>query len=116
MTDKFDLDREVSIQNGVDAEGKKWVIKAQRGNGLLYARPDPDRENAVIPKDLSGLWTKIGLLQKQIGIYLDKSWNQAEEAKLKAERKAQAAKEAAAKRKAAEKAKKVTDDAGTTAS
>jgi hypothetical protein len=88
MTDKFDLDREVSIQNGVD----------------------------VIPKDLSGLWTKIGLLQKQIGIYLDKSWNQAEEAKLKAERKAQAAKEAAAKRKAAEKAKKVTDDAGTTAS
>ena len=110
MTDnKFDLDREVSIERGIDAEGKKWVIKAQRGNGLLFARPDPDRENAVIPKELGGLWTKIGLLQAQIDLYLDKSWTKAEEARAQAERKAVAAKEAAAR---AKKAKKETDDAG----
>lgn len=103
MSETFDLDRETNLKHNIDATGKKWVIHRQRSNGLLYVRPEPDRVDAVIPKELSGLWTKIGLLQSQLDLYLANSWEKADKAKAANERKAQAAKEAK---------KKVADDAG----
>lgn len=103
----FSLDRELSIENDVDATGKKWVIHMNRQNGLCYVRPEPDRSDAVIPDELQGLWTKPSLLVPKLKDYLNASWNHAEAAKQKADRKAQAAKEAAKKAKA-----KVADDAG----
>jgi hypothetical protein len=117
MSDKeeqFDLDRTVALERKIDALGKRWVIHKQRSNGLMFIRPDPDRVDAVIPSKLQGLWTKIGLLQAQLDLYLNETWDQAEAAKLKAERKAQAAKEVA-ERNAKQKAQKAKDDAGKTA-
>lgn len=111
--EEFNLDREVALERNIDALGKKWVVHKQRSNGLLFIRPDPDRVDAVIPSKLQGLWTKIGLLQAQLNLYLNETWDKAEKAKLDAERKAQAAKEVAernAKAAAAKKAK-AKDDA-----
>ena len=84
---EFNLDREVSIEKNVDALGKKWVIHANRSNGLCYVRPEPDRVDAVIPEDMRGLWTKPSLLKNKLDSYLNKSWDQAEAAAQKAERK-----------------------------
>lgn len=84
---EFNLDRKVSMDNRVDATGKKWMIHINRATGLSYARPEPDRSDAVIPKEFSGMWTKPQMLEERIKIYLDKSWDQAELAQQKAERK-----------------------------
>lgn len=104
--DTFNLDREVNLQNNIDAEGKKWVIKKQRSNGLLFVRPEPDRVDAVIPKELQGLWTKHLLLEGAVKTYLTASWNKVEVANKRKERKEQAAKEQAA---LAKKAKSKND-------
>lgn len=84
---EFNLDREVSIEKNVDALGKKWVIHANRSNGLCYIRPEPDRADAVIPEDMRGLWTKPSLLKNKLDNYLNQSWDQAEAATQKAARK-----------------------------
>lgn len=115
---EFNLDREVSIRERVDAEGRKWAIHVNRQNGLAYIRPEPDRVDAVIPKGMIGLWTKPSLLDEQLIKYLGQSWDKAEKANADAERKRQAAREyeahvkAEAKR-AETKAKKVEDVSGT---
>jgi hypothetical protein len=88
----FNLDRELNIENNVDALAKKWTIHKSRGNALYFARPEPDREDAVIPAVMQGRWTKPVLLQEQINKYLKDSWDQAETAQLKAERVKEAAK------------------------
>lgn len=100
---EFNLDREVSIEQNVDATGKKWVIHANRQNGLCYVRPEPDRSDAVIPQELQGLWTKPSLLDPKIKDYLNKSWDKAEAANAKAERKREVAKKAADDKRAANK-------------
>ncbi len=117
MSDEFNLDREVALERNIDATGKKWVIHKRRSNGLLFVRPDPDRVDAVIPKPISGLWTKIVLLQNALDQYLNATWDKAEAAQKQAERKKQAAKEVEARNKASKKkvSKKVADDAGTAA-
>ena len=92
MSEEFNLDREVSIEKNVDATGKKWVIHVNRQNGLCFVRPEPDRSDAVIPETMGGLWTKPSLLEPRIKEYLNRSWDQAEAAKAKAERKAHKAK------------------------
>jgi len=74
----FDINREVSVERNVDAEGKRWVVHANRSNGLCYIRPDPDRENAMIPKGMQGLFTKATLAQAEIKKYLKESWDKAE--------------------------------------
>ena len=107
--DTFNLDREVNLQNNIDAEGKKWVIKKQRSNGLLFVRPEPDRVDAVIPKELQGLWTKHILLEGAVNSYLAASWDKAEAATKRKELKEQAAKEQAAL------AKKAKNDTGKSA-
>lgn len=104
---EFNLDREMSIKENVDANGRQWKIHINRANGLCYVRPEPDRADAVIPKAMQGLWTKPSLLQPQLSKYLADSWDQAEAANAKAERKREAAREHAAK------AKEAKVDAGT---
>lgn len=110
MSEVYDLDRATNIENDIDAFGKKWEIKQERGRALYFTRPNPDREDAVIPKNMQGKWTKIELLRKEIRKHVVASHDQADAARAKAERKAQAAKEAAAKKAPAKK--KVANDAG----
>ena len=98
MSDTYDLNRAQHEAENVDALGKKWVIHANRQNGLCYVRPEPDRSDAVIPQNMQGLWTKPSLLQEQVSKYVVDTWDVAEKAKADAERKAQAAKENAAKK------------------
>ena len=99
MTEKFDLDRQTNEANSIDSNGKKWEIKQSRGRALYFARPNPDREDAVIPRKMRGLWTKVELLKKEIDKYISASWDQAEAATQKQARKAHAAKTANDKRK-----------------
>lgn len=100
MSDTYDLDRETNISAGVDALGKKWEIKQERGRALYFTRPNPDRSDAVIPKNMSGLWTKVELLKAEINKHVLASYEQADKADQKAERKRVAAREAAAAKKA----------------
>ena len=109
MSEEFNLDREVAIKNRVDATGKKWNIHVNRQNGMCYVRPEPDRTDAVIPEAMRGLWTKPILLEPIINKYLNASWDKADEANAKAERKREASREY----KASLKEESVTDDAGT---
>lgn len=92
MTEKFDLDRQTNEANSIDSNGKKWEIKQKRGRALYFTRPNPDREDAVIPRKMRGLWTKVELLKKEIDKYISASWDQAEAATQKQVRKAHAAK------------------------
>ena len=103
MSDTFNLDREVSIERNIDANGRKWVIHMNRQNGLCYVRPEPDRSDAVIPKEMKGLWTKPSLLQPRIKDYLVKTWDKADAANAAAERKREAAREQQSKKKVAKK-------------
>ena len=105
MSDTFDLNRENNIDANVDALGKKWIIHFNKQNGLCHARPEPDRSDAVIPKDLKGQWTKPSLLAPRIKKYVTDTWDTADKAMADAARIAQAAKEAEARRKAEAKAK-----------
>lgn len=115
MSDDFNLDREVSVEKNVDAMGRQWKIHINKANGLCYLRPEPDRVDAVIPKEMQGLWTKPSLLMPRLKQYLNDTWDKAEEANAKAERKRVAAREAAKEAAAVKKAKvttKVEDDSG----
>lgn len=96
MSESFDLDRDTNIAQNIDATGKKWNIYTERGRHLFFARPEPDRADAVIPKDLEGRWTKRMLLDEAIKLHVRKSWDHADEVRVRNERKAQAAKEAKA--------------------
>jgi len=107
---EFNLDREVSIEKNVDANGKKWVIHMNRQNGLCYVRPEPDRSDAVIPETMKGLWTKPSLLQPRIEEYLNKSWDKAEAANAAAERKREVAREQQAAKKKVAKKSGTTDE------
>ncbi len=95
----YNLDRATREAENIDALGKKWVIKIKRESGLCYARPEPDREDAQIPKAMGGLWTKPALLMEQIQKYVVTTWDNAEQKAQENERKAQAAKENKAKAK-----------------
>ena len=89
----FNLDRENNIKESVDAFGKQWQVHVQKGNGLCYVRPNPDREDAKIPTKLQGLWTKPSLVQPLIKAHCVASWDQADAAKQKSDRHEQAKKE-----------------------
>ena len=108
---QFSLDRENNIAANVDALGKKWKVFRNRGNGLCFTRPEPDRSDAIIPKDMSGLWTKKALLEERINKHVVDTWQLADKVLADNERKAQAAAENAKAAKAAAKPK-VKNDAG----
>ena len=90
---EYNFDRAQREAEQVDALGKKWIVKVQRQNGLCYARPEPDREDAVIPKQMQGQWTKPSLLLEQINLYIKRTWDKAEEVAAANARTAKAAKE-----------------------
>lgn len=113
--EKFDLDRENNIEANVDATGKKWVIHFNRMNGLCYARPKPDRSDAVIPESMQGQWTKPSLLEPIIKKHVISSWDKADRARAVAEQKAKIAKERKKAAKALPKElKKAKRDTGST--
>ena len=89
----FNLDRELNISNNVDANGRKWEIKRQRGRAFYFTKATPARDDLTTPGYMSGVWTNPTLLQKQITKYVTETWDRADEAKVKADRKAQAKKE-----------------------
>jgi hypothetical protein len=93
MSEVFDLDRDTNIKNNIDAFGKKWIIRKDRTNHLLYAHPEGGREDAAIPENISGAWTKQILLQEQISMHVKKSWDKVDAIAEKKRRKAEAAKE-----------------------
>lgn len=78
MTEKFNLDREISIDKNVDALGKKWNIVHIRGTALYKVIPDPAPHNYMVPKNMQGLWTKPSLLDDEIKKYLKESWDLAD--------------------------------------
>lgn len=94
IEEKFDLNRTQNIQALVDAFGKQWVVVVNKQNGLCHARPNPDREDAVIPDSISGQWTKPDLLVPKLRSYVTKTWDMADAKQKKMEREAQAAAEA----------------------
>lgn len=93
MSEEFNLDREQNIENNIDATGKKWNIYTEKGRHFFFARPEPDRKDAVIPELIRGRWTKKGLLEARVKRYVTESWEQADRADMKAERKREVARE-----------------------
>lgn len=88
----FSLNRDESIQNNIDATGKKWSIVPVRGLALYKVEPMDPRIN--VPKAIGGQWTKQEWLQEKVNRFLNESWDKAEEARQRTERTEQAKKEA----------------------
>ncbi len=78
------IDRETCIGNNIDALGKKWVIKHIAHSTLYTVRPDPDREDAQIPKLFQGKYTHPDRAQAKIAVHLKNTWDKAEAATKKA--------------------------------
>jgi len=93
--EKFNLDRQISIENYIDPTGKKWEIQGKRGSSLVHARPNPDHSNAVIPKAFKGQWTKTSALQELIKHWLNGQWDKSDRANLEASMKGKPRVEAA---------------------
>jgi len=110
VTEVFDLDRQTNLKENIDDQGKKWEVKQERGRALYFARPNPDRADAVIPKNMQGQWTKVELLKTEIRKYVSESWAKADVAAAKALRTKLAAKETAAIIAAKEKRNAETKD------
>ena len=108
MSDTFNIDRHVNIENNVDALGKQWQIFHLKGSALYEARPNPYRADTEIPDEFKGRWTKPHLLQEQILKYLNRSWDHAEEAAKKSASNKRVAEQRAATKK--KNAKESLDD------
>lgn len=107
---QFNPDREFNLKTNTDPSGREWKIHKVPQNGLYYARPYPDREDAVLPTGLDGRFTKAELCQRAITTHLNHSWDVSELAQVKAIR----AKEAKAEQDLgiAEAVKAATEAAG----
>ena len=82
QVEKFDLDRVTNVENNIDAFGKKWdIVRQNRANALLVARPQPYRKDFVCPEEFQGSWTSFDQLQAQIKAYVVETWNMADKAK-----------------------------------
>lgn len=81
---KAQIDREHCIANNIDALGKKWIIKHIAHSTLYTVRPDPDREDAQIPKLFQGKYTHPDRAQAKISVHLKNTWDMAEVAQKKA--------------------------------
>lgn len=79
MSETFNLDRKMNIDNNVDALGKQWNIVHIKGSALFEARVEPYNAQTQTPKEFEGRWTKPDLLQSKINAYLNRSWDQAEQ-------------------------------------
>ena len=116
MSETFNLDRKMNIDNNVDALGKQWNIVHIKGSALFEARVEPYNAQTQTPKEFEGRWTKPDLLQSKITAYLNRSWDQAEQkakmaaanARAQEQREATRAANEAEQAKVAKKAKKKT--------
>lgn len=77
--EQFNLDRKISIENHIDPTGRKWEIKGERGSSLVHVRPNPDREDAVIPRDFAGKWTSPSVLNDKVVQWLESQWNKSDQ-------------------------------------
>jgi hypothetical protein len=85
MSEVFNLDRKVNMQENIDPTGKKWEVKKVNISGSLYvAVPNPYREDFVCPKEFAGSWTQPSILQEKITIWLNRQWDKAEAAQQRA--------------------------------
>lgn len=76
---EFNLDRHLSIENNIDAQGRKWeIVRSSRERALLRVKPNPYREDIECPREMVGEWTNKDLLQERIDKYLKRSWDHAE--------------------------------------
>lgn len=96
----FDLNRENNIEALVDALGKKWEVHSNRQSGLCHASYKDAKENAVIPKEFAGKWTKPSLLITKMKGYVQKTWDNADKKQQRIEREALAEVEAERQEKA----------------
>ena len=87
MTEKFDLNREMNLENAIDAFGKKWHVMHIRGTALYEARPEPEVNGWKMPTQMEGRWTKPNLLKEKIDQYVLETWDMADKKSIKAERK-----------------------------
>ncbi len=93
MSDVFNLDREQNLKARIDPTGRKWEVHSQRGSCLFHARPNPDREDAVIPALFYGEWTKPELLLEKIDLFLVRAWDDSDRKAAEARRTKEAAAE-----------------------
>lgn len=100
MSETFNLDRQINIDNNIDALGKKWEVVHLKGSALYEARPNPYNAQTNTPPEMEGRWTKPDLLMKQIKKYLNASWDMAEEAQKKSAANKRAADQRAATKEA----------------
>lgn len=111
QVEKFDLDRVTNIENNIDAFGKKWeIVRRNRATALLVAKPIPFRTDFVCPEEFQGDWTSFDTLQEQVKIYVVRTWDQADKAKVKAERAALALSEIKSNKVVSKKPKKEKSD------
>lgn len=106
----YNLERQTNIENNIDPTGKKWEIFSIKGSSLYEARPNPYNPQTTIPDEFQGRWTKHTKLQEQINLFLNRSWDKAEEVARKMERKAQASKEVQKEEKKAAPKKKTAKE------
>ncbi len=99
---EFSLDRELNIENNVDAEGRKWEIKKKPHSAMYFAVAVNARSDLAVPEIIKGIWTKPDLLQSKIKMWVTKTWDKAAEADKKAEPKRERARQVA-KQKSEEK-------------
>lgn len=73
--ESFNLDRDLNIQNNVDALGRKWHIVHIRGSALYEARPEPYRSDFQCPDEFKGRYTNTPMLLERIKVYVTKTWD-----------------------------------------
>jgi hypothetical protein len=73
------LERQTALENSMDPTGKQWVIHGKKGSALVHARPNPDRTDAVIPKEFEGQWTSPTVLREKLTIWLNRQWDKSDE-------------------------------------
>jgi len=79
------MNRESAMPQSMDPQGRKWIVKGERGSALVHARPDPDRSDAQIPKEFEGKWTSPTVLKEKIEIWLGRQWAHAEKLQRRAQ-------------------------------
>lgn len=109
MSEVFNLERNLAEEKLIDPTGKKWEIKGERENGLVHARPNPDRVDAVIPDEFAGRWTSAALLRTKIINWLKKQWDMSEQVAAKNARKAAVTAEHKAQKTAEESLNELPD-------
>jgi hypothetical protein len=101
------IDREQAIQAQQDAVGNNWKVVPHPSTNLYHlvvVKDDELTKPQSMPSAISGLFTNVTRATEALKPYLKSSWDKADAAAEKVERKATAEKEAPAKTKKEDKA------------